>query len=1121
MSALPPFQIRGLLASTNGEIAISTTADVNAKLVDVRLDAGKQYDELVAAQPVAALGYIDDDEGDFITVGSSRELYDRIDEVRMDQMKPVVFELMASLRRSNAAETAEGLKRWKEFVEREWKGKGPVRQQQAQIIDAMPPTMEDEVSSTSSTMAEAPSSPQIPFLSAFEAELKSLLEKQQQEVDDPEMQAPKSHSSESSSSTSEPSSSSAHSPNDIIFQAIQSIRWAGECMARLKTELPHRAQPAVENLNTVVHNAIAALTAQMHQIALEAAEKAKQAAETTRGVDLGEIEAAKEKIRLLAQGIGHIASQTAVGAGAAARDIARDVRKAKCMAEELGRDVVRGMRVEFGEDVDSPRSGSEGNQSPSVESSIVKMVKPLDAFDSAKKQQKRPSIVWNNSPLQTSASSSSKDRRNSSDDGHAPVPKPFTYHEDVRRLEYQKRLIGNLQRRHTAKYGSSSSSAQDVNPEKKAETFWQHMEKISGHSGSSVRNEPLSRSETASPSSMAGNDGYDEEEEKQAPSEREREVRRARSHYFIRRNRREARQARQDRERETAKQNPVNLMFGEIESEIPQGRFNKSEEDLKNPKSSFMGNPAGFSEPMFMNPICVHPAPVVTKSPLQYPPQQEMLYSAPAPPAAPKPPVDEEQRMSPDGPQGPSDGYQPAMMPPYQIPDFGAGIETRPIWPQTTQDPPYFRNPNIGDHPAPKPGTMRRPHSMYFYPRAPHPASRPLPPKPSVEDATDSEADPRSTAAEMSTLRRHRSMCISPPQRRSTHASPAPPPKPSIQDTTDSEADEHRYARHPSNLMDSFFTHQSSSPPSRPLPSLPPYPAEMSPASAPPPPPPQQRSPSPQFHCSWGEAEQATKKALAERNLGETAVSYNMLRRLWRAFRMGGEEALKREVDKCCRKERIRKERLERMESERMESERREREEVVVQDDEKPVMPGEFVSEETVQEKDNRDGDNVAKNGNDDKAVATADNDDDLYTTPTTTSYRAPDLTLSDSDSDQDPTHPLAYLRPRRHRSGGPSPVAPVFRPRPASPPPPTALDLFPPRGPFDAHFTTPWALKQQWKENQEIGVAMEMERKEREEKFERCVKVLGEMGFVVDDIMRMVVEEAGGEVERVVEMLG
>ena len=51
---LPPFQVRN-----------------EPELGDVHLDRKEQYDELIDEHPVAALGYVDDDDGEVITVRSS------------------------------------------------------------------------------------------------------------------------------------------------------------------------------------------------------------------------------------------------------------------------------------------------------------------------------------------------------------------------------------------------------------------------------------------------------------------------------------------------------------------------------------------------------------------------------------------------------------------------------------------------------------------------------------------------------------------------------------------------------------------------------------------------------------------------------------------------------------------------------------------------------------------------------------------------------------------------------------------------------------------------------------------------------------------------------------------
>ncbi|KAI5806101.1 hypothetical protein EDC01DRAFT_785624, partial [Geopyxis carbonaria] len=290
---LPAFHIRGL----DGEVL---------------LDESSQYEDLVSEEPATTLGYIDEDDGEVITVGSSTELFDRIDE--LESLKPVCFDLLASLRYSpGASNSADGMRRWREFIQRKYKGKG----KEVQIIDAAPDP-EPETHAKNEPVVDVSK----PFLTAFEEELQNLLTKNEDPAE--------SGLSSKSATSPQPAPAPNHpSTSELLGQAAHNIRWVGESMARLRNEVPQRAQPAATALHGAVNSAMAALAQQMHNVALDASHKSRLAAQSTRDIDMAEIEAAKEKIRQLAAGIGHIAVQTALGASRAARDI----------AQEVGRDV--------------------------------------------------------------------------------------------------------------------------------------------------------------------------------------------------------------------------------------------------------------------------------------------------------------------------------------------------------------------------------------------------------------------------------------------------------------------------------------------------------------------------------------------------------------------------------------------------------------------------------------------------------------------------------------------------------------------------------------------------------------------------------------------------------------
>lgn len=387
--SLPPFQIRGLAQTSFDDELLTATA--TADLLPVILDKQTQYDTLVANHPATTLSYIDEDDGEIITVGTSSELYDRISELQLAELKPVVFDLLASLR-ANKADSAEGIKRWREFVERGWKGKGkatlPPRVMVEDVRDETETEEADYAVMERTVIIEATPSEEVkkeleqqqqtqtPLLSAFELELAKLLAPVELPSNDPDEEAPKCP--KSPEVKAEPPRHPP-TPAEFISQAISAIQTVSRNLNDLRTTLPNRAQPAVANLHSTVHSALANLTAQMQNVALEAAEKARIAAETTRAVDLSEIEAAREKIRELAQVIGQIATQTAEGAGRAAREAVHDVReevaRTRSLVEEGAREVLEGLNGIARDNTPSePAAAPEMSRS----SSIIDHVRDLE-----------------------------------------------------------------------------------------------------------------------------------------------------------------------------------------------------------------------------------------------------------------------------------------------------------------------------------------------------------------------------------------------------------------------------------------------------------------------------------------------------------------------------------------------------------------------------------------------------------------------------------------------------------------------------------------------------------------------------------------------------------------------
>lgn len=321
--------------------------DAVDELGDIQLSSPREYDDLIVEQPVATLGYVDDDDGEVITVGSAVELYDRIDELQ--SMRPVVFDLLTSLRSwPQVPNTAQGIRAWKEFVERKdkrnakGKGKEPIRleEEEEALVDV----------GDGGYLTADEGEQQKPFLTLFEKELQKLYGPEQTK-ERTAIPVQKRDQTSGSSSTSV----------DMFAQAVENMNWASQSINRLHHELPQRAQPAVIGLSQAVYGAIDTLTRQLSQLAQDASAKAQKAANATREVDTTEMEIVLEKIRNLAIGIGHVASQSAsnvVGevavearkaAGNARREVLREVGRAREEVERSAYEIVRGFSGERGE----------------------------------------------------------------------------------------------------------------------------------------------------------------------------------------------------------------------------------------------------------------------------------------------------------------------------------------------------------------------------------------------------------------------------------------------------------------------------------------------------------------------------------------------------------------------------------------------------------------------------------------------------------------------------------------------------------------------------------------------------------------------------------------------------
>ncbi|KAJ5723168.1 hypothetical protein N7488_001203 [Penicillium malachiteum] len=176
---LKPFQIRDLHGSSpsNPEEPSSSQGVVQISSSD--------YDDLASTHPRARLTYIDDDDGDQITVGSSLELSERLDDpvdiapqltsIRISDDTPVPMHIF-DIRRSNSVTEL-----WRRFetqtsnatqVSVSGNDTPAVLEPSANTVDHL--RYEEPISARTSASA-IPGTDSQPLLAAFEAELASLL----------------------------------------------------------------------------------------------------------------------------------------------------------------------------------------------------------------------------------------------------------------------------------------------------------------------------------------------------------------------------------------------------------------------------------------------------------------------------------------------------------------------------------------------------------------------------------------------------------------------------------------------------------------------------------------------------------------------------------------------------------------------------------------------------------------------------------------------------------------------------------------------------------------------------------------------------------------------------------
>ncbi|PYH41902.1 uncharacterized protein BP01DRAFT_304575 [Aspergillus saccharolyticus JOP 1030-1] len=288
---LKPFQIRDLHRSPSLSSS-DETSDLDHPLSPTRRTgivqlSASQYDSLSSTHPRARLTYNDEDDGELITVGSSFELSQRLEEhvnadidyisVSQTTLEPMhVFDI----RRSNSVTEL-----WKKYECKQGK-QGKQAVQESKEIDDAPaeptpaetpapaiqqPGEHPDFSPRDAHATENEESPSL--LAAFEAEMAKFLSTPQPAADTTPSAQP---STSTSSIQSYPDSRSTRSQNatDAFTHAMQSLIDGAEMLSfgvmsrlpEIERQLQHAQRAIPENVGSSMQGALATLEAQLRQV---------------------------------------------------------------------------------------------------------------------------------------------------------------------------------------------------------------------------------------------------------------------------------------------------------------------------------------------------------------------------------------------------------------------------------------------------------------------------------------------------------------------------------------------------------------------------------------------------------------------------------------------------------------------------------------------------------------------------------------------------------------------------------------------------------------------------------------------------------------------------------------
>ncbi|PWW73190.1 hypothetical protein C7212DRAFT_223725 [Tuber magnatum] len=336
---LPPFEIRGLRWPAEDPESGTPKGYLCDAWPEIRLETHEEYDNLIREHPGTVLSYLDEEDGDVITVGSAEELYARVEDVFPTQGS-AIFDLLLDRTHPNYKAALDiWQKQYVDVSHAKAKAKGkalaglselePSTARSGLLVD-ISDNNDTSHFSHNETSSDA-YTPQSPLLTAFSNELERIMQEAARPGEDSSLCAPSPPPSPPN-----PPVPSIHQPanrnGEMLAQSLREIvRDIGRVALEFRSDVPSQARPTIGAFNNALSIALGAFTSQLQSVALDAANAAKNAAQATRDMDTSEIEAHGRRVRELAETIGHMAVQ---GAGAAREEVGKALGSG--FAEGLG-----------------------------------------------------------------------------------------------------------------------------------------------------------------------------------------------------------------------------------------------------------------------------------------------------------------------------------------------------------------------------------------------------------------------------------------------------------------------------------------------------------------------------------------------------------------------------------------------------------------------------------------------------------------------------------------------------------------------------------------------------------------------------------------------------------------